>query len=136
MAKRYFTIEEANALLPAVRDQISGLKEIKKKFEDKYAELREKRQSVRKLGGKEIYDPLFELECDLEFLQIEARGIIQHFYHQGIELKDIDSGLVDFPSILEGEEVLLCWRSGEERIGYYHSRQDGYTGRKPLPGDS
>ncbi|MFF2156790.1 DUF2203 domain-containing protein [Paenibacillus chitinolyticus] len=135
MAKRYFTVAEANALLPSVQDQISGLKEIKKQFEDKYAELREKRQAVRKLGGTEPNDPLFELECDLEFLQIEARGMIQHFYHQGIELKDIDSGLVDFPSILGGEEVLLCWRSGEERIGYYHSRHDGYTGRKPLPGD-
>jgi hypothetical protein len=52
------------------------------------------------------------------------------FEMKGIELKDIDIGLVDFPTLIQGHEVLLCWRQGEERINYYHSRQDGFSGRK------
>ncbi|WP_068776402.1 DUF2203 domain-containing protein [Paenibacillus sp. FJAT-26967] len=135
MSKRYFTIQEANALLPTVEDQLDRLQDIKTDFEFKYIELREKRQQIRQQMQSGKRDPLFELECELEFMQIEARGIIHHFYHQGIELKNIEHGLVDFPSIIGGEEVLLCWRSGEERVSFYHSRQDGFQGRRPLPED-
>jgi hypothetical protein len=47
-------------------------------------------------------------------------------------LKDIDRGLVDFPALLDGQEVLLCWRQGEERIAHYHGSEDGFAGRRKL----
>jgi len=49
-----------------------------------------------------------------------------------IVLRDLDRGLVDFPSLRDGEEVLLCWRLGEEEIGFWHSLHEGFSGRRPL----
>ena len=47
-------------------------------------------------------------------------------------MKDLDDGLLDFPSLREGEEVLLCWRLGEEEIAFWHGPEEGFAGRKPL----
>jgi hypothetical protein len=71
-----------------------------------------------------------ELEREAEALRecvvaIEAAGAI---------VKDLDTGLVDFPSERDGEPVLLCWQLGEERIAWYHREEDGFAGRKPLDG--
>jgi hypothetical protein len=59
----------------------------------------------------------------------EAVGKIQEI---GCVVKDLDLGLVDFPSLLKGEEVYLCWKLGEERVGYWHGMEEGFAGRKPL----
>lgn len=104
---------------------------LKINFEEKYVELRIKKNEHAKKPGAEK-DPFFVMEAELEFLQIEARGLIQNFQLTGIELKDIDTGLVDFPALMEGQEVLLCWKQGEDRIRYYHGKQDGFAGRKPI----
>ena len=50
----------------------------------------------------------------------------------GAVVKDLDDGLVDFPARVEGEEAFLCWRLGEEEIGYWHGLDEGFAGRKPL----
>jgi len=55
--------------------------------------------------------------------------------HCGVEVKDVDEGLVDFPALRRGETVLLCWRLGEDEIGYWHTAEDGFDGRRPLPLD-
>jgi hypothetical protein len=135
MTKKYFTLEEANLLLPSVDQELRTLQGLKRQFEDKYLELRRQKEVHTHPLGESEQDPFFMLEAELEFLQIEARNHIQGFYRKGVELKDIDIGLVDFPAELSGEEVLLCWRQGEEKISYYHSRNDGFAGRKPLPGE-
>jgi hypothetical protein len=161
VAKKYFTLDEANRLLPAIRTELESLQEIKRQFEAKYAELQRMRErhggsdspSRGAAGGSgragsdgaggiegdagEVGiggDPFFVLECEIEFLQIEAKGLIQSIYHKGAELKDIEQGLIDFPALIDGEEVLLCWKQGEERIEYYHGLHDGYSGRKRIEG--
>jgi hypothetical protein len=133
MAQKLYTVEEANALLPVLDQELRTLQGLKRQFEQKVLELRrlkEKSQHRQEEGGE---DPFFMLECEIEFMQVEARGLIQNFSLKGVELKDIDIGLVDFPAVLNGREVLLCWRQGEERISYYHSRFEGYAGRKSIP---
>ena len=55
---------------------------------------------------------------------------------KGIIVRDIRRGLLDFPAVLGGKEVLLCWLRGEERVGYYHDSQTGFAGRQPLPPDA
>ncbi len=50
-------------------------------------------------------------------------------------MKDLDSGLVDFPALHEGETVLLCWQLGEDEIAWWHHEEDGFAGRRPLPLD-
>lgn len=132
MAQKLFTLEEANELLPVLDQELRNLQALKRSFEEKVLELRrlkEKSEHRKEEGGE---DPFFMLECEIEFMQVEARGLIQNFPRKGVELKDIDIGLVDFPAILDGREVLLCWRQGEERVAYYHSHFEGYAGRKPI----
>lgn len=64
---------------------------------------------------------------------MEGNTIVKSFELKGVQLKDIDTGLVDFPAIWNGHEVLLCWRQGEDSITHYHGMEDGFAGRKSLP---
>ena len=51
----------------------------------------------------------------------------------GIQVKDVDRGLIDFPAVIDGQDALLCWQLGEPRIAYWHTPEDGFAGRRPLP---
>lgn len=132
MAVKYFTLQEANELIPVVDRELRALQDLKRHFEVKYLELKKLKEVSYAVEGGLDNDPFFTLEAELEFLQIEAKNHIQNFQIKGIELKDIDIGLVDFPALLNDQEVLLCWRQGEEQIEYYHTRYDGFSGRKPI----
>ncbi|MCI3919106.1 DUF2203 domain-containing protein [Paenibacillus sp. TRM 82003] len=133
MTRRLFTPREANELLPFIRDDLSRLQEAKRDFVQKALALRELRLQHEQVAKEPPEDQLFELEAGMEFLQMEAKTLADSIRLKGAELKDVDNGLVDFPSLIEGEEVLLCWRLGEERIEYYHGHQEGFQGRRPLP---
>jgi hypothetical protein len=133
MSPKYFTIQEANMLLPFVDQELIKLQALKRQFQEKYLELRRKKQNYNESQQSSTdNDPFFTLETELEFLQIEAKTHMNSIEMKGIELKDIDIGLVDFPAIIKGNEVLLCWRQGEVKIGYYHGRQDGFSGRQAI----
>src|SRR6267378_4039825 len=69
---------------------------------------------------------------ELEPVLIEALDRIQA---TGCVVKDLDTGLLDFPAILKNEEVYLCWRLGEDRIRFYHRQDEGFSGRKPIDPD-
>lgn len=132
MSKKYYTVQEANALLPLLRSEIGALQAIRARFEAKYRELAVlRRRGADPSGGT---DPFFQLECELEFIQMEASAIINSFALKGVELKDIHTGLVDFPARIGGREVLLCWRMDEERVEHYHGTEDGFAGRRRLTG--
>ncbi|WP_199615500.1 DUF2203 domain-containing protein [Paenibacillus alkalitolerans] len=133
MNRRYFTPREANELLPFVIEDIRRLQEAKQAFVTKSVELRELRIQARASGGEPLDDKIFQVETEMEFLQLEAKTLVDSIKLKGAELKDIDMGLVDFPATIDGEEVLLCWKMGEERITFYHGMDDGYRGRKPIP---
>jgi hypothetical protein len=133
MTSRYFTLDEANLLLPFVDQALIKLQALKREFQEKYLDLRRKKQVYNdNHQNSSDKDPFFTLETELEFLQIEAKTHMNSIEKKGIEIKDIDIGLVDFPAIINGTEVLLCWRQGEERIGYFHGRQDGFSGRQAI----
>lgn len=133
MGKRLFTPREANEMLPYIRDDITRLQQAKREFVQKALTLRELRLQQEQSTNKPPEDRLFELEAGMEFLQMEAKTLADSIRLKGAELKDVDTGLVDFPSVIEGEEVLLCWRLGEERVAFYHGYQEGFRGRRPLP---
>jgi hypothetical protein len=135
MEIKRFTLEEAHALLPQIRNEILQLQHLKLEFERSYKRLRRLKEEKAGKSPAEGQDPFFELECSLEFMQMEARTLIRSVHMKGAQLKDIDMGLVDFPAMVNGEEALLCWKLGEDRIGYYHGWNEGYNGRKPLDGD-
>jgi hypothetical protein len=62
----------------------------------------------------------------------ELARTLEEIQSLGVVVKDLDSGLVDFPSVREGEDVLLCWRLGEDEVAFWHGYDDGFAGRRPI----
>ncbi len=132
MSQIYFSIDEANALIPSVRIDLEALQRIKGELDEKLYTLQQLQIAVENQQSSKDNDPFFELECEIEFLQFEAHTHVTNVHRKGAELKDIEIGLVDFPAKFRGVEVLLCWRLGEDRILFYHSRESGFMGRRPI----
>ena len=130
---RYFTAEEANAALEEVRPLTEELVAHRRAL----AELQERQVSLtgRIAGNGGDLDPR-ELEEVRERLDEQVTGIagcVARIHELGALVKDLDQGLVDFPARRGEEDVLLCWRLGEEEIGFWHGFEEGFSGRKPLP---
>src|SRR5690606_31777530 len=102
-------------------------------IERRYEALERKKAMLDRHSTRESEDPFFREESELEFLRMEAELLLGNFERSGVLLKSIDPGLLDFPSVVNGEHVLICWREGEERAAHYHGWLDGYIGRKPHP---
>lgn len=136
MDKKTFTLEEANALLPELKADLLQLQRLSSRFEELYEELREKkaRLAASSVQTAEAGDPYFEFESRLDFMKMEVDLLIGNFERKGVLLKMIRPGLIDFPAVMDGEPVLICWKEGEERISHYHGWNDGFIGRKPIPG--
>jgi hypothetical protein len=132
---KIFTLGEANSLLPQLKEDLLKLQLLAGQFEEQYVELQKKKSLHQQLhfgaGGDE--DPFFEAEGKLEFMRVEADLLIANFARKGVLLKMVNPGLLDFPAIVDGKDVLICWKEGEERISHYHGWNDGFMGRKPLP---
>jgi hypothetical protein len=121
MAKVY-DVEEANALLPHLAP---ALVELREKFE-KAAEIR---VLVTKAAAGNGWSPHRD-----EWSRTLARvaELLERLQAWEVELKDIATGIVDFPTVIEGEEAYLCWRLGEPEVAYWHSKEDGFRGRRRL----
>jgi hypothetical protein len=135
MAQRYFTPSEANELLAEVRPLAESLVQHRQGM--RVAAERRARLTARIAGNGGDLDPQEPGELDEQF-QRESHAVTQaaeRLERLGVLVKDLDSGLVDFPALHEGEEVLLCWQVGEDEIAYWHGLEEGFAGRKPLPLD-
>ncbi len=123
--KRYFTVEEANACIPELTDEISLLRAIRVKLAGLHAMITPLLEVVSSNGGSRHTPELLKATARFQEVlgRIEARGC---------HLKGLDPGLVDFPHLRNGREVYLCWRMGEKRIRYWHEIDDGFDGRQPL----
>lgn len=100
-------------------------------------ELTKAASRIMVLGGS--YPPYSELvkkKTERDHASERIVETISKIQESGCLVKDIDEGLIDFPSIIEGREALLCWKQGEGRIEYWHGLEDGFAGRKRLEGDS
>ena len=129
---RYFTAEEANAALQEVRPLTEELVEHRRAL----VELQERQVSLtmRIAGNGDDLQPQ-ELDTVQKGLDEEVAGIaacVARIHELGALVKDLDQGLIDFPAQWEGEDVLLCWRLGEDEIGFWHGLDEGFSGRKPL----
>ncbi len=116
---KYFTPHEATLTLPLVRRIV----------EDILSAGNQIREFVHKSGGHVSGNPEFEGKVR------EINGYFAELEELGCSYKDwnFTIGLVDFPSIIDGETVMLCWRSDEPNLQYYHGVEDGFMGRKPIP---
>lgn len=127
-----FTPEEANALLPAVRPIVERLVESKRAFDVAQERSDEVGRRISGNGGAIPPAELGELHSELARLAGELGQALEELEALGVIVKDIDTGLVDFPSVRDGEPVLLCWQLGEGEIAWFHGYDDGYAGRRPL----
>ena len=132
MEQRYFTAEEANEALLEVRPLTEELVGHRRAL----VELQERQSAVtaRIAGNGGNVEP-HELEQVQAQLDEEVAGIarcVARIHEVGALVKDLDEGLVDFPATRDGRDVLLCWRLGEDEIGFWHGLDEGFSGRKPL----
>ena len=135
MAERHFTREEATELLEEVRPVAEALVAHRRALT--VAAARRARITARISGNGGDFDPQEPRELD-EQLEREAEAVkraVEQLQRLGVLVKDLDRGLVDFPSLRDGEEVLLCWQVGEEEIAHWHGVDEGFAGRKPLDFD-
>ena len=135
MAERYFTPSEANELLAEVRPLAESLVEHRDGM--RLAAERRARLTARIAGNGGDLDPQEPGELDEQFereSQAVARAV-EGLQRLGLLVKDLDRGLVDFPALHNGREVLLCWQVGEDEVAYWHGVDEGFAGRKPLPLD-
>jgi hypothetical protein len=128
-----FTLEEANALLPVVDSLLGRAISAKETAERLESDIQSLRQRIFLAGGMTVdivgvARNRTEAEAEVQRAK-EALGEIDAI---GVQVKDLDTGLLDFPCRVEGELVLLCWRRGESRIEYWHTLEAGFRGRQPL----
>jgi hypothetical protein len=92
---------------------------------------------IQTMGGIVVpYEKTARVRFDRDRLAESLSASVQKIEATGCVLKDLDTGLLDFPAIVNNEEVYLCWRLGEERIRFYHRQDEGFSARKPIdPGD-
>ncbi len=117
--ERYFTLEEAHALLPEVRRRMRRLAALYRA-----AVLLQQRAEERAAGNGHDRQAVIAGES--------LRRAVAWFRENGVQVKGLEPALVDFPALAAGGEVLLCWREGEERIGWYHTPDAGFAGRRPV----
>ena len=120
----HYTVEQANEALPRVRELIETLRSASERLGDREARAA-LGESAPGNGGGEAGRTVSEgfLELREAVLELRERGIV---------LRDLERGLVDFPAMLDGREVYLCWEEGEERVAFWHEPDAGFAGRRPV----
>lgn len=125
-----FTVEQANRTLPLVRRIVEDIVAQYGRWQDRVREL-----EILNVGRSEA-NPVpraEQLEREIQSLASEIDGYERELTALGIHLSDHAEGLVDFPALVDGREAFLCWRVGEPAVQYWHDREAGYAGRRPLP---
>jgi hypothetical protein len=129
---RHFTPREANDELAHIRPLVEELV-ARRRQQQRLAELRFER-AVKIAGNGGGLDPraVHEENEAEQRARVEIARCVNEIHGRGAIVKDIDTGLVDFPAMRAGEEILLCWRLGEDEITHWHSLEEGFAGRKRL----
>ncbi len=136
MAKmRLFTQEEANALLPEVRALVERLVEERRRLVALGEELEAMQALIGGNGGSLDPSRVGELQEAVAQAAAELTALVDELHGLGLQVKDVDRGLVDFPARHpeRGDTVLLCWELGEAEVAHWHDAEAGFAGRKPLP---
>jgi hypothetical protein len=124
-----FTIETANKTLPLLRRIVSDAVRDYWRWQEKVREYEEVAAHRTMDQPDEEAD---RLERETQQLARDIDGYIGEIRQLGVEMKGIDSGLIDFPAEVDGRPVLLCWQLGEESVQYWHEEEAGFAGRQPV----
>lgn len=133
MSSRTFTLDEAQELLPVLESLLKRAIEGKKLVESVDAELQATAHRVFINGGTSLnIVHLARRKAEREKAFQRVKDALDEIDAIGVQVKDLDIGLLDFPCEVDGEIVLLCWKLGEKAIAHWHGVSEGFAGRKPI----
>jgi hypothetical protein len=124
--ERVYTVDEARALLPEVRATLIQLAIERRRADDAHEALH------RHLGQAPADRVRQRLEAETAERRARVRALLSHLESLGIVVRDLETGLVDFPTVREGELAWLCWRIDDPQLSFWHTTREGYASRRPL----
>jgi hypothetical protein len=122
--EKHYTREEANALLPQIRKWLARLNRQREDLHRHEKRLGGLTEQGNDIGGETVNNWIRTLA--------DMQEILSEFQHRQIFIKDLERGLLDFPAIIGGKEVFLCWEQDEEQVEFWHDLETGFGGRERL----
>ncbi len=130
---RTFTLSEAQSLLPVLETLLRRAQDQGRRCAEIEMELEQLRQQIAMQGGMHVdVARAARRRAERDKALQETKDAVAEIEAIGVQVKDLEKGLLDFPCLMDGKTVLLCWKQGESEIGFWHSAEDGFAGRKPL----
>jgi hypothetical protein len=130
---KLFSLTEAERLRLQVEPVLIEAMELRRKLGELDDQLGALAERIQRSGGLLVpYEKTARVRLERNRLEESLRSAIERIHATGCIVKDLDIGLLDFPSRLNNEDVYLCWRLGEDRIRFYHRQDEGFSGRKPI----
>jgi hypothetical protein len=133
MADRTFTLDEAQSLLPVLESLLRTAINARKVVDEADAEQQALQHRIFLNGGMFLdIVPLARRKAERAKAEQRVKDALAEIDSIGVQVKDLNIGLLDFPCEVEGQIILLCWRLGEKAITHWHGLQEGFAGRKPI----
>lgn len=130
---KFFSLSEAEGLRTQLEPLLIEAIEARRKIEDVDEKLDDLGERIQRAGGMLVpYESASQWRREHNHLLSAIRSAVERIHATGCVVKDIEVGLLDFPSRIDGREVFLCWRLGEDRIRFYHAMDEGFAGRRPI----
>jgi len=135
---KLFSLREAEHLRAQLEPVLIEAIESRRKLEELDEKLGKLAERISRSGGLMVaYEEAAKLRIERNSIEASIREALDKIHSTGCIVKDLEVGLLDFPARIEGEDVYLCWKLGEDRIRFYHRQDEGFAGRKPIdPRDS
>lgn len=135
MSMRTFTLQEAQTLLPVIEGLLKRALEAKDKAQKSDQLMRDLQQRIQMVGGMLVDVAVIARgRAERDAAVQQAHDAFSEIDSIGVQVKDIDSGLLDFPCQLDGDVILLCWKIGEPEIAHWHTLEGGFSARQPIDG--
>ena len=130
---KHFTLDEAQSLVPVLESLLNRAMEGRRTAEEIGEELQELNHKIFLTGGMFLdVDSLRKRRRAYDAQLQTVKDSLAEIDAIGVQVKDLDTGLLDFPCLIDGETVLLCWKMGESRIEFWHTLDAGFRGRQPM----
>ena len=127
-----YVLDEANKLLPWLRKRLEEIALAHSDLERFQKGVRVAQNQSQNNGHRDIGNEISAIEMQVVAQMTRIKQLIDSLSEKQIEIRDVNSGLVDFPSIRQGQKIWLCWRKDEREIAFWHPWDTGFTNRRPL----
>jgi len=130
---KLFSLTEAERLRSKIEPMLIEAMETRRKLAEFEGQLSSLAERIQRSGGLAVnYEKTARARIERNRLEESLQSSVEKIHETGCIVKDLEIGLLDFPSRLNNEDVYLCWRLGEDRIRFYHRQDEGFAGRKPI----